>query len=436
MHSTIQQRDAVLIRDFLPLALADYEYLRYSNERGIKDAFIEGDLDEPGLVYKDIELVHIDEHFEDVALLESVIIAYPDAVVRRAYLPKLEETRAKYTLLQSALVGDDRAVYDASVRMYGMPREDIFHYSQRMCAERMRAVEGVYGADSIVREALATLTPCVSGIPEKVYPFESIILPTVKKYATSVSLSANQIRTLYEKAFLKYGIADWQAVIDSPGERVTFNTNQELRTVFIPSDDDLALRKYPLTRERVSAIIAHEVGTHVVRRERGAVSPLALLGVGLAGYLRGEEGIATYAEQVRDGTRHFAGGLGYLAVGWAVGLDGTPRSFRALYEVLTAYFIVSGVEHLLVYGGEVSIETIEKKAQRQAWARCVRTFRGTSGSTPGACFTKDIVYREGNIAIWELVTRDPASVERFSLGKYDPANEEHVSILRELGLLA
>jgi hypothetical protein len=435
MPDSIKQRDAALIRDFTPLALADYEYLRYSNERGIMDAFIAGDLEEPGLVYKDIELVHLDEHLEDLAALETVVKAYGDEVVRRAYLPKLKETRTKYELLHAALEGNDKGVHDASVQMYGTPREDVFHYSQRMFAERMKVVDDVFGIDATVRHALDTLAPCVAGIPNMTYPFESITLPPIKKYSDEVSLPALQIRAQCEAAFASYDIEQWQAVVDAPGERITFNANQELRMVFIPSDEDIALRKYPLTRERVAAIIAHEVGTHVVRRERGAASPLALLGIGLAGYLRGEEGIATYAEQILDGARHFAGPLGYLATGWAVGLDGTPRSFRALYEVLVAYFIVSIVEHTMSYGGDVDINTVKEKAKRKAWARCVRTFRGTSGSTPGACFTKDIVYREGNIAIWELVTKDPSVVNTFSLGKFDPANGEHVGLLRDLGMV-
>lgn len=432
MLDTTRQRDSALIRDFLPLALADYEFLRYSNERGIMQAFVAGDIDEPELVYKDIELVHIDEHLEDIDALQAVVQAYSDEVVRRAYLPKLEETRAKYELLRAALEGNDRAVIDASVRMYGNPRDDIFHYSQGQLREYMDRVEEVYGTHPVVRSALDTLRPCVASTVLAHYSFDLITFPEVRTYDNQPPLTAEQIRTLCEDAFVREGIDTWQVLIDAPGERMTFNTNQDMRTVFIPSDGDLLHRKHLLTKERVAAIVAHEIGTHVVRRERGADSPLALLGVGLAGYLKGEEGIATYAEQVRDGTRHFAGGLGYLAVGWAVGLDGTPRTFRGLYEVLVPYCIITAVEHAMTYQRDIALEAIEQRAKRQAWARCVRTFRGTSGSTPGACFTKDIVYREGNIAIWELVAKNPSVVDTFSLGKFDPANPDHTQLLKDL----
>jgi hypothetical protein len=137
-----------------------------------------------------------------------------------------------------------------------------------------------------------------------------------------------------------------------------------------------------------------------------------------------------------DGTRHFAGGLGYLCVGWAYGLDGTPRTFRQLYHILYPYLAISSLEHSLAYHEQVDVEATLMHARRRAWARCVRTYRGTSGSTPGACFTKDIVYLEGNIAVWERVTEDPGAEAYFHLGKYDPSNEAHVAIVRDLGLMS
>ena len=299
----------------------------------------------------------------------------------------------------------------------------------------MDCADEYFGTHPDVREALTVLRPGVRQGAAAMCSYESIPLPTVKHYPASEPLSAAAVQEQCERALASAGVEGWCVVVDTPGSRVSFNTNHALKTIFVPSDTDLRLRTFPLTRERVDAIIAHEIGTHVVRRVRGEASPLALLGVGLAGYLRGEEGVATYAEQVRDGTRHFAGGLGYLAIGWARGLDGTPRTFRGLHTMLVAYFLVAALEHAIHYGEAVDVERCREHAEHRAWARCVRTFRGTSGTTPGACFTKDIVYREGNMAIWELATRDPAWVSHFFLGKYDPTKEEHVALLSELGMI-
>lgn len=432
MRVTTRQRDAALIGDIFPLTIADYEYLRYSNDRSVHDAFLEGDIEEPNLKYRDIELAHVDERLEEVAALRAVTEVCEDDLVRRAYMSKLDEIQWKYALLRAALAGDDGGVHDASVELYGAPRIDLFHYSQRVCKETVERVAALHDRYPQVRAALRTFLPAVSGAPVHPYPFESIVLPQARSFS-GPPLSSQEVCVRCREAFRRYGVVGWQVVVDAPHERLTFNTNHALRTVFVPNDEDLALRKLPLTSERVDAIIAHEIGAHVIRRVRGEESPLALLGVGLAGYLRGEEGVATYFEQVQSGASRFAGGTGYLAVGWAMGLDGEPRTFRGLYELLVPYFLISALEGM----GDresIDIDALLEKAQRRAWARSVRTFRGTTGSSPGACYTKDVVYREGNIAIWERVTEDPACVPTFLYGKYDPTSVAHRTLLHELGM--
>lgn len=427
-------RDAGLIHDLSLVAVQDYEYLRYSNDRSVRDAFLGGDVQEPYLYYHDIDLSEVEERLEHVHVLASVASTYADEVVRRAYVPKLREVREKYEFLDAVRREDDRAVLDASVRLYGSPRKDLFHYALRPLKDRIYAVEDAFSKDEQVRVFLDILRVLVASAVDTSYPWDTIALPKPHIYEGEASLSAKEIKHVFEEAFMQYDIEAWCAVIDAPGERTTFNTNHELRVVYIPSDEDLKQRKYVLTKERVDALIAHEVGTHVVRRVRGEASPLALLGVGLAGYLRGEEGVATYMEQQVSGAHYFAGTLGYLCVGWAYGIDGTPRTFRQLYDVVYPYFVVSSLEQALLRKESVDIGLLLERTKRRAWARCVRTFRGTTGATAGACFTKDLVYLEGNISIWQLVTDNPVWKSRLCLGKYDPTNEEHVSIVQELGL--
>lgn len=427
--------DKGLIQDLMPFTVQDYESLRYTNDRTLKDAFIAGDIREPSLRYGDVEVLNIPALLEDLGDFEKVVLAYDHNTVRRAYTAKVEELRHKYALLEAAGTGNDVAARDASIALYGAPQQDYFAYTLRDLEARLNRVEEAYPNDDRVRHAVSMLRPLIVADRAATYPWDSIALPGIREYEDVRGLSAAEIRTACKRAFAEYGIEGWHAVIDAPGERVTFNTNQGLRTVFIPSDEDMRTRKYPLTRERVEALIAHEIGIHVLRRENGDKSPLALLGVGLAGYLRAEEGIATYTEQLHGGTRHFAGGLGYMAVAWALGLDGTPRTFRGLFEVLVPYMLVSSLEHGLIYDEDVDLGVLEQRVVRNAWARCVRVFRGTTGNTPGCCFTKDVVYLEGNIAIWQLVTENPAWADKFTLGKYDPTNPEHVGILQELGML-
>jgi hypothetical protein len=76
----------------------------------------------------------------------------------------------------------------------------------------------------------------------------------------------------------------------------------------------------------------------------------------------------------------------------------------------------------------------QKKATNSAWSVTVRAFRGTDSKTPGACFTKDIIYREGNIAIWETLHKNLPEMQRWNVGKYDPSNPRHLWVLDQLGI--
>jgi hypothetical protein len=64
----------------------------------------------------------------------------------------------------------------------------------------------------------------------------------------------------------------------------------------------------------------------------------------------------------------------------------------------------------------------------------VRTFRGSDCKTAGACFTKDIIYREGNMGVWDLVKTNPEEMKQFNIGKYDPTNKRHMWVLAKLGI--
>lgn len=60
--------------------------------------------------------------------------------------------------------------------------------------------------------------------------------------------------------------------------------------------------RYRIDPRRVPALVAHEVGTHIVTEVNGSRQPLRCLQTGLAGYEETQEGVAVVAE-------HLAGGL-------------------------------------------------------------------------------------------------------------------------------
>lgn len=184
-----------------------------------------------------------------------------------------------------------------------------------------------------------------------------------------------------------------------------------------------------LVKDKVTGLIVHEVGTHVARRINGERSRLKLLSIGLDRYEPGDEGVATMREQaLSQKVDDFSGLDGHLAIGLALGLDGQPRDFRQVNEILGKYYLIRNL-----LSGKTFTEA-QEKANNSAWSRSVRTFRGTDCKTPGVCFTKDIIYRQGNIGAWEIIKKKPDEMARFNIGKYDPSNSRHLWILEQLGI--
>jgi hypothetical protein len=430
---SVRSLDEKLINEIQPYLISDYEELNYVRQPGLRKAFISDNATAVNLTYDRPSQIDYENVFNCLNhLYDQVHVA--EAVVKRAYQPKLEEIKNKYSLLKATAEIDDDGVLEYSKAVYGLPKTEYYFYTLQELRTMLVNIESKNFLDHRVTSAVEKLKP----ILEKAHvstDWNKFDFPAFETDENSTLMSAAEIKNACEEAFAQYQIEGWQAVISAPGVRMTFNTNQEERIVYIPDDSDTALRKYPLTNAKVRGLIAHEIGTHAVRRENGVKSPLALLGNGLAGYLPGEEGIATYYEQQASGATNFAGGLGYLSISWVVGLDGESRDFRGLFEIVYPYLFLSILDHLSQSSQSLDFNRIEENAKRNAWSRCIRTFRGTTGRTAGCCLTRDIIYLEGNRAIWQLLEQDPTWVEKFSLGKYDPANQEHVAILRDLGML-
>ena len=231
--------------------------------------------------------------------------------------------------------------------------------------------------------------------------------------------TTQEIQTAFEAAITRAHLDGWKTVIDP--NRPDMMVSGSKKIVSIPDGRTS-------TRKRLEELILHEIGTHAVRRKNGEQSKLLLLGDGLDRYMD-DEGVTGLREQIiGDQIEDFTHLDRHLAISLAKGLDGEKRDFRGVYEIMKRYYVVEELSRGSSQG------VAEQHAKDRAWARAVRTFRGTDCKTKGACFTKDIVYREGNADIWEVVRDNPQEMMRFNVGKYDPANPRHIMILDQLGI--
>lgn len=405
-----------------------------------KRRFLSGEIDNPKLDYPKIDLEELSER--EVSLLQlkkDIIDQEENETVRRAYRWRINEKIAEVRMLRAASLGDMRRFGRYSEFVYGKPSLEIFYYTLNKLRETTSSQ--LFSSNPDIQEAaqgLLSLLP--ADLPEKKLD-SSLGLPGETEVArarerTLIEMgrlidieagekggkySADEIRDIFQAALNNLQAEGWQVVVDT-SSKSGISVDQEQREVKIPESRKVAFSKLRL-------LILHEVGTHVARRLNGERSRLHLLGLGLDRYERGEEGVATMREQVlADKVEDFTGLEGHLAIGLAAGLDGIPRDFSQVYIILEKYYYLKSL-----LSGREPKEALEE-AQNNAWNRTVRTFRGTDCATRGTCFTKDIVYREGNIGVWGVIRDNPEELLRFSVGKYDPANLKHIWILNTLGI--
>jgi len=155
------------------------------------------------------------------------------------------------------------------------------------------------------------------------------------------------------------------------------------------------------TPARVKALLAHEVGTHMLTWHNGGAQPFRQLRAGLAGYEELQEGLAVLGE-------YLVGGL-------------SPYRLRLLAaRVVAVHAAVDGADFVEVFRRLHDDHGFEG---RVAWAVAMRIFRGGG-------LTKDAIYLRGLLKLLEYL-RSGGELEPLYVGKIAA---HHVNLLRELAL--
>jgi len=442
MHETDRHSETILdehIYDEVKEAASfeAYEYLSGapSAREEQKKLFITGENTNPTLDYPDLDLDQILLRENNLlSLKQNLLDKENNELIKRVYRWKLNEKIAEARLLKAAAYGDMRRFQRYSAFVYGKPSKEIFNYSVNILKSAAKdALSTENQSLAVAAQNLLSNLPSVPEVTAYELPSEETMgqahAQTVNELGdlidlgtSSGKLDSEQIHTAFSNALEKLDAEGWEVVIDDKTSKSAISVNQEKQRVQIPAERTASSAK-------VEALIVHELGTHVSRRINGERSRLKLLGIGLDRYERGEEGIATMREQaLKNKVEEFSGLESHLAICLAMGLDGQPRDFRQVFQIMRSYYLFSNLQK-----GK-SPEDAEAKADTSAWNRTVRTFRGTDCKTPGICFTKDIAYREGNVQVWDIVKDKPDEMMRFNVGKYDPSNDRHLIILEQLGI--
>lgn len=400
----------------------------------IKEDFLQGNITAPILSYKKnikINYSEVEESLKNLFCEVESSLRIPD-IIREQYLLAINEKFLKLNLLRQtqalALEGDTvlamQKFENFSKALYGTIDPDIFRGVLQIIEKNVH--KKVMSTDlNVLQQAAVSRLQNLIQIYKLANPkFTSLpVKPGIQRSHDIFITDAEELKKMFENALKAYEITDdWRIVIDQKGTRSNISVSYNLQKIYLPSTRQLVNRstRKKLTPTKIEALIAHEIGTHIVRYSNGRKSRLKLLGLGLSQYEQGEEGLATYREQCVQPTAGYAGLEAYFAIGLAKGFDGgPPRNFQQVYEVLTDYYFLHESSSLV-------------HAKHIAWNRCVRIFRGTSGVVPGVVFTKDLIYRHGNIRHREAVKNGTISDIDVDGGKFDPTNNHHVDFLQKL----
>lgn len=402
----------------------DYEYLTGDKERREKqkEQFLAGEIENPELDYPELDKINFSEKEKSLlALKQEILEQEKNNLVKQIYRWKINEKIAEWRMLRETQSKNDRRFSRYSRFIYGSPQKDIYEYT--ICQTKELIDQKLSDNDLKIREIAQKLNKelfdALLNNDNSISPRPLNISEKTTLAKKEIEYSAEGIKKAFEQALNKYRLTGWEIIVDNEGRFSAINVSQEQKKVNIPQT-----RK--LKETRLLALIEHEIGTHVARRERGERTKLKLLGLGLDRYIKGEEGIATYKEQQVEGTGGFRGLDYHLAISLVMGVDGKKRNFRQVFEILKDFYFIRSKN-------KDKGKALDN-ANNFAWNDCMRVFRGTTCKTPGACLTKDIVYREGNIGVWNVVKNNPDEIRRFSIGKYDPSNPRHIWILDQLGI--
>ncbi|MFT7641339.1 MAG: hypothetical protein ACI9G1_003086 [Pirellulaceae bacterium] len=215
-----------------------------------------------------------------------------------------------------------------------------------------------------------------------------------------VQASRQRGRKVDAKAFAEMAEIEFEAYRKvSPEFRAKAVVTSEVSGLIVSRGKLLVNSDLRLSPTRVRALLAHEVGTHLVTYYNGRLQPFQQLYSGLAGYEELQEGLAVLAE-------YLVGGLSASRV----------RQLAA--RVVAVHHLIQGasfVDTFRILSKDYEIN------QRTAYNVTMRVYRGGG-------LTKDAIYLRGLVGILQYI-QDGGKLEPLLVGKMAV---EHIPAIKEL----
>ena len=354
----------------------------------------------------------------------------PNVIVRRLYLNAIDELLNELHMIEATSRHDDEAFWYYNQRLNPTPTTAEMEIAVRPLMSLLR--RGLQRSDTrdLAEHLHQQINQWLSN-PLDSYNVSEVAEQTASEGQNKESVALHGPEKLFlpevvgrffVEVFRRYQFP-WTIKYDAAIDHAY--VNQSHKQLFLPTNKWISSKK-------IRDLLGHEIETHVFRAVSGEKSLLALLSLGLGGYLETEEGLALYYAQEIDA--YNATGkldrswLGTLATGLAAGVIGEPFTFRKLQGFLESVNTLRG----LLTKADVPLLQIQEEARRNAQNRCLRTWRGVTDLTrAGICSIKDNVYLRGYLTISQALEQDTTMFERLMVGA---VGIEHLADLAELGI--
>jgi len=368
-----------------------YRYLTIVADMDMREAFVRGEVDLPELWHS--KLFSIEKLIRRLRLIKADLKATDDPELKAYYHRRLAQTQFLcdvYKLKHATgrqVPGLLKKVRHQSKALYGSPDKKL--------------TESIVGA---IHQAAA------KGDAEK-KELWGYIAQHVSKRLTGVTVDRppKEVFRTYREYFMHYAPWVYATKDELPQEALPFvrlalkrigatklgwRAEIEPKRSFahvVPTAKLVMVGEFykPTGWKGLRRTVVHEVYGHVNRSLTHRRFSLAE-----------SEGFAVLIEQLLRPVYSMQRSYRYLAIAAAWGTLGRPMNFREVYEILW--------RAMRIVGGHP-----ERDAKLKAYNECARAFRVGRADLPGAVFTKDLAYFEGNIKAWHYLASNQFTYNEF-----------------------
>lgn len=344
--------------------VAPHSYFTVVNKADQKRLFLEGTVDEPLFGYSD------DFTISEV---EARLAASQNETTKRSLMFVLIAAKLQLTTQQSEIVEDFRYM---NKMIYGVPKKDV------VAAILGRASQKVADDTQYLWQYIADHVPIHAELhavaPSEVTfeHYKSMFTAYLRLPKTENGSLVKEISSMLQ--ITKLDTKGWK-IIESNDESHA-RVNHAHRTIRIG-------RGYsPRTKGAARRIAVHEVYGHALRGPQLTIAE--------------SEGFAVTLEQLLSPSFTFRRSYRYLAAALGWGIDGKPRTFRQVYEIIWRLMMIMS-------------KYSEDTAKSHAFDECVRVYRGGRSDIAGCVYLKDTVYFDANIAVWSELSKKKLEYNEF-----------------------